>query len=86
MRVSHVWGERISESGVLRIKLSGDIVLGDAGVVGREVVALEAEGADPDLCGEIDTAKGVQRGDAGLAAERGVRKRRNFWVRADRGD
>ena len=36
------------------------------------MVPLEAEGADPDLGGEIDDAEGVEDGAARAAAERGV--------------
>lgn len=36
------------------------------------MVALEAEGAYPDLGGEVDDGEGVEDGAAGAAAERGV--------------
>lgn len=38
----------------------------------REVVALEAEGTDPDLGGEVDDAERVENGAARAASERGV--------------
>jgi len=36
------------------------------------VVALEAEGADPDLGGEVDDAEGIENGAARAASERRV--------------
>lgn len=38
----------------------------------REVVALEAEGTDPDLGGEVDDAEGIKHGAARAAAKRRV--------------
>lgn len=53
-------------------ELGGEVVDGYRRVMRREVVALEAERADPDLGGEIDDGEGVEDGSAGAAAERGV--------------
>lgn len=55
-------------------------------VVRREVVALEADGADPDLGGEIDAREGVESGGAGAAAEGSVGDGLDVAVVADRGD
>lgn len=41
-------------------------------VLGWEMVALETEGADPNLGGEINVAVRVENYDTGLAAERVV--------------
>jgi hypothetical protein len=49
----------VLDGSVLGEELGGEIVIGDGGVGGGEVVALEAEGADPDLGGEIDDGEGV---------------------------
>jgi len=62
----------VLDGGVLREELGGEGVVGDGGVVRGEVVALEAEGADPDLGGEVDDAEGVEDGAARAAPERGV--------------
>lgn len=43
------------------------------------MVAGEAEGADPDLGGEVDDGKGVEDGTAGTASERGVSEERKVW-------
>ena len=53
-------GERVLEGGVLRVEFGGDVGFGDAGVVRREVVALEAKRTDPDLGSKVDPAKGVE--------------------------
>ena len=74
------------DGGVLRVELGGDVGLGDGGVVVGEVVALEAEGADPDVGAEVDAAEGAEHGGAGLAPERRVGERRDVGVGADRGD
>ncbi|RWW07863.1 hypothetical protein GW17_00028730, partial [Ensete ventricosum] len=59
----------------------------DAGVVRGEVVAGEAEGADPDLGEEVDAGKGVEdRAARRLAAERGVREDDEEGGGTDRGD
>ena len=44
----------------MREELGGEVVVGDGGVVGREVVALEAERTDPDLGGEVDASVRVE--------------------------
>ena len=44
----------------MREELDRELVVEDGGVVGREVVALEAERADPDLGGEVDDGEGVE--------------------------
>lgn len=49
-----------------------------------EVVALEAERADPDERGEVHPAERVERRHAGLAPERRVRDGRHVWMRPDR--
>ena len=56
------------------------------GVVRGEMVALEAEGADPDLGGEVDAGEGVEGGGAGFASEWGVREGGNVRVWPDWGD
>ncbi|KAB2627736.1 transport protein SEC23-like [Pyrus ussuriensis x Pyrus communis] len=53
-------------------KLGGEVLVGDGGVVGREVVAGEAEKPDPDLGGVIDGGEGVEDGAPSAAAEGGV--------------
>ena len=78
--------KRVLNGGVLRVKLAGEIGVGDHVVVRRERVALEAERADPDLGGEIDAGEGVEDGDAGSAFEGSVRERRDVGVATDRGD
>lgn len=52
----------------------------------REVTALVAEGADPDLGGEINTGEGVESSGAGLATQRRVRERGDIRMRTDRGN
>lgn len=84
MWVPWVRGGRISDSSVLRVELGRDILFRDAGVVWWEVISLKTEGADPDLCGVIDAAKGVECGYAGLASEWGVREGGDILVCADR--
>lgn len=73
-------GERVLEGGVLRVELGGDVGFGDAGVVRREVVALEAKRADPDLGGEVDPAKRVEGHHTCLASQRRVWEGGNIWV------
>lgn len=68
------------------VELAGEVGVRDGGVVGREVVALVAEGADPDLGGEVDPGEGVEDGGAGLAAERRVGERGDVGVGAEGGD
>lgn len=80
------FGEGVLDGGVLRIELAGEVGLGDHGVVGREMVALEAEGADPDLGGEVHAREGVEDGGAGLAPERRVGERGDLTVVPDRRD
>lgn len=72
--------------GVLRVELGGDIGIRDGGVVVGEVVALEAERADPDERSEVDAAEGVEHHRAGLAPQRRVGERRDLVVRPDRGN
>ena len=79
-------GERVLDSGVLRVEFGGNVGFGDGGVVGREVVALEAEGADPDLGSEVHAAEGVQRRQTCLATKRRVWQRGNVGVGTDGGD
>ena len=69
--------------GVMREELSGAVVVGDGGVVGREVVALEAEMANPDLGGEINDGEGIEDRATCAAAERGVRKEGDVWERSN---
>lgn len=66
----------VFDGGVLREELGGEVVVGDGLVVVGEVVAVEAEGADPDFGGEVDDGEGVEYGSAIAAAERGVREER----------
>lgn len=53
----------------MRVEFRRERVLGEGGVVRWEVVALEAEGADPDLGGEIDDAERVENGTTCSATE-----------------
>ena len=61
-------GGGVLDGGVLRVELAGEVGLGYGGVVRGETVTLVAEGADPDLGGEVDAREGVECGGAGLAA------------------
>lgn len=76
----------VFDSGVLRVEFSGNVSFGDAGEVVREVVALEAEWADPDEGGEVDAAEGIKYGGAGLASEWLVGIGGDERVSADRRD
>lgn len=53
----------------MRVEFRRERVLGEGGVVRWEVVALEAEGADPDLGGEIHDAERVENGTTCSATE-----------------
>lgn len=79
-------GECVFDSGVLRVEFGGDVSFRNTGEVMREVVALKAEWADPDEGGEVDAAKGVKHGGAGLASEWCVRIGGDERVRSDRRD
>lgn len=79
-------GKRVLDGGVLRVELAGEVGLGDQGVVRREMVALVAEGADPDLGVEVDAREGVEDGGAGLAPQRRVGERGDVRVAPDRSD
>ena len=59
----------VLDGGVMREELNGEVVIRDGGIVKREVVALEAGRADPDLGDESTMAKG-------LRTERHVRQQR----------
>jgi len=59
--------ERVLDGGVLGEELGGEIVGGDVLVVRREGVALQAEGADPQLASDVDLAVGVEDTTARLA-------------------
>ena len=74
----------VLDSGVMREELGGEVVVGDGGVVGREVVALEAEKAYPDLGGEVDDCEGVEDKATCAAAEREGREEGDVWERSDR--
>lgn len=74
----------VFDGGVLVEELGGEVGFGDGGVVRGEVVALEAERADPDLGGEIGVAEGVEDGSAGAAAEGGVRNEGRRLRRGER--
>jgi len=79
--------ELVLDSGVLGIEFGREVGFGDLGVVRGKVVAVVAEGADPDLGGEVDAREGVEDGGAGLAAERRVGERGgNVGVGAEEGD
>ena len=56
------------------VKLCGEVVIGDKGITWWEVIALEAEGADLDLGGQVDDAKGVEDGATHAATEWEVRE------------
>lgn len=59
--------ECVLHGGVLRVEFAGEVSFGNSGIMRREVIALVAEGADPDLGSEIDTGEGVESSGAGLA-------------------
>ncbi|KAM1156109.1 hypothetical protein ACFX2J_026669 [Malus domestica] len=65
-------GRVVLDGGVLGEKLGGEILIGDGCVVGREMVASEADRADPDLGGVIDGGKRVEDEATSAAAEGGV--------------
>lgn len=44
---------------MVREELGGEIVVGNGGIVRREVVAIEAEEADPHFGGKIDDGERV---------------------------
>lgn len=69
-----VGGGIVLDGSVVGEELGGEVVVGDGGVVRGEVVAVEAEGADPDLGDEVDHAEGVEDGAARATAKRGVRE------------
>jgi len=79
-------GEDVLDGGVLGVEFAGEVGFGDGVVVRGEVVALVAEGADPDLGGEVDAGEGVEGGGAGFAAERGVLEAGDVRVGTDEGD
>ena len=64
----------VLDGGVIREELGEVVVVRDGGVVGREVVALEAEKADLDLGGEVDDGEKAEDEATCVAAERGVRE------------
>lgn len=70
----------------MRVEFTGEVGFGDLGVVRGEVVAVIAEGADPDLGGEVDAGERVENGGAGFAAERGVAESGNIGVGVEEGD
>ncbi|KAK9989250.1 hypothetical protein SO802_029489 [Lithocarpus litseifolius] len=51
---------RVLDGGVVREELGREVVVGDGGVVGREVVALEAKRVDLDLGSKVDNGEGVE--------------------------
>lgn len=65
-------GSFVLDGGVFAVELRGEVGLRDGGVGWGEVVALEAEGADPDLGSEVDGGEGIEDGAADAAAEGGV--------------
>ncbi|KAF2312542.1 hypothetical protein GH714_035014 [Hevea brasiliensis] len=67
-------GSLVLDGGVLREELGREVVVADGGVVRWEVVALEAEGADPDLGGKINDGERVKHGAASTATEGRVRE------------
>lgn len=78
-------GGLVFDGGVVGEELGWEIVLGDGGVVRREMVALEAEGADPYLGSEVDYGEGIQDRAAGAAAKRGIREQGHGWEGFQRG-
>ena len=64
----------VLDGGVIREELGEEVVVRDGGVVGREVVVLEAEKADLDLGGEVDDGEKAEDEATCAAAERGVRE------------
>ena len=80
----------VLDGGVIREELDEEVVVGDGGVVRREVVALDAERADSDLGGKVNDGEGVEDGATCAASEREVReegdvRERSNW-RVDGGD
>nr|POE46402.1 hypothetical protein CFP56_56725 [Quercus suber] len=67
----------------MREELGREVVVGDGGVVGREVVALKAKWADPDLGDEVDNGEGVENGATYAATEREVREEGDVQKRYD---
>jgi hypothetical protein len=61
-------GEGVLDGGVFREEFGGEVVGGDVLVVRREGVALQAEGADPQLAANVDLTVGVKDGSAGSLA------------------
>ena len=64
----------VLDGGVRREEVSGEVVVRDGGVVGREVVTLEAERADLDLGSEVDDGEKAKDEATCAAAKRGVRE------------
>ena len=61
----------VLDGGVIREELGEEVVVRDGGVVGREVVVLEAEKADLDLGGEVDDGEKAEDEATCAAAEKG---------------
>ena len=64
--------EGVFDGGVFREKLGGEVVGGDVLVVGREGVAAETEGADPQFPAHVDLAVGVEDRATGRLARHGL--------------
>lgn len=78
-------GDVVLDGGAGGVELGGDGGEGDGVVGGWEVVALVADGAQPDLGVVVDDAKGVEDGSAGAASERGVGEELEGGDRVERG-
>ena len=74
----------VLNGGVIRDELGKEVVIGDGGVVRRDVVALGAKRAALDLGGKVNDGKGVEDGATCAAAERGVREEGDVRERSDR--
>lgn len=79
-------GKSILNGGELGVKLRGLIGFGNRGVMLREIIPLETKRADPNFGVEIDAAKRVEHGGAGLTLERRILESEDVGMRSDRRD
>lgn len=78
--------ERVLHGSVLRVEFTGEVSLGDHGIMRRKMVALVTERTDPDLGCEVHAREAVKDCGAGFAAKRRVWERGDVWVWTDRGN
>ena len=62
----------ILDCSVHAVHLRRYVLSADIGIVAGKSVALQAEGADPDLCTHVDIAERVEDGSAGWLANNGL--------------